>query len=199
MKRNFGVAVIKVLVTIVLIVVLFSLAIGLAFSIYVDKNMEKSIDEELFSLIGSGSSSEVFYYSSQEKEKAVSMDSSELFGGYRSIYVEYDSIPQDMIDAFISIEDKRFFTHNGVDWKRTISATFNYFLKFSGNFGGSTITQQLIKNVTDRDEYSFQRKIQEIIWALDLETKLDKKEILESYLNIINLAHGCYGVGTYKA
>lgn len=195
MKRNFGVAVIKVLVTIVLIVVLFSLAIGLAFSIYVDKNMEKSIDEELFSLIGSGSSSEVFYYSSQEKEKAVSMDSSELFGGYRSIYVEYDSIPQDLIDAFISIEDKRFFSHNGVDWKRTISATFNYFLKFSGNFGGSTITQQLIKNVTDRDEYSFQRKIQEIIWALDLETKIDKKEILESYLNIINLAHGCYGVG----
>ena len=199
MKRNFCITIIKALITVVLIVVLIVLSIGITLSIYIDRNMEKSIDEELFALIGSGSSSQMFYFisddSGDEKAKTVAMESSELFGGYRSIYVEYDSIPQDLIDAFVSIEDRRFFSHNGVDWKRTVSATFNYFLKFSGNFGGSTITQQLIKNVTDRDEYSFQRKIQEIIWALDLEMKLDKKEILESYLNIINLAHGCYGVG----
>ena len=95
----------------------------------------------------------------------------------------------------MSIEDKRFYKHRGVDWKRTVSAGANYFLKFSNSYGGSTITQQLIKNVTDEDDFSLQRKIQEIFWALDLETKLDKSEILGLYLNIINLSQGCYGVG----
>ena len=78
---------------------------------------------------------------------------------------------------------------------RTVSAGANYFLKFNKNYGGSTITQQLIKNVTENDDYSFQRKIQEIFWALDLEKKMDKKEILTLYLNIINMAQGNYGVG----
>ena len=76
-----------------------------------------------------------------------------------------------------------------------MSAGINYFLKFNDSFGGSTITQQLIKNVTHKDDYSFQRKIQEIFWALDLETKMDKKEIISMYLNIINLSQGCFGVG----
>ena len=198
-RSNLLSRILRGLLVIILIIILCALVICLALSIYIDRNMEKEIDEEMFSIIGSGTSSEVFYYDFADREnqvgEAIKLENEELFGGYRCAHIKYDEIPQDLIDAFVSIEDKRFFSHNGVDWRRTASATLNYFLKFNGNFGGSTITQQLIKNVTDRDEYSFQRKLQEILWALDLETKMDKKEILESYLNIINLSHGCYGVG----
>ena len=186
-------------IIVVLVLTIIVLSVGLALALYIETNMDKEIDESLFSFVGNGSSSKVYYYDfddrSNRQGRLVELSNAELFGGYRCHYVSYEEIPQDLIDAFISIEDKRFFSHNGVDWKRTALASANYFFNFSGNFGGSTITQQLIKNVTDKDEYSFQRKIQEVLWALDLETKVDKKEILESYLNIINLSHGCYGVG----
>ena len=128
-------------------------------------------------------------------DNATQLTGEEIYGGFRNTPVEYEDIPQNLIDAFVCIEDKRFFTHNGVDWKRTVGATANYFLKFRAEFGGSTITQQLIKNVTGEDSYSLKRKIQEIFWALDLESKMSKEEILGSYLNIINLSNGCYGVG----
>ena len=108
---------------------------------------------------------------------------------------DYEDIPKWLINASIAIEDKRFYTHNGVDWLRSATAGVNYFLNFKKSYGGSTITQQLIKNVTEEDEYSLHRKLQEIFWALDLENKLSKREILEMYLNIINLSQGCYGVG----
>ncbi len=170
---------------------------GLAFAIYVDRKIEKHIDETMFTMLGSDSAS-IYRYESDEngKRKAVEIPDAAIYGGYRCVYAEYDTVPQDMIDAFVSIEDKRFYSHDGVDWFRTVSAGFNYFLKFNGSYGGSTITQQLIKNVTDKADYSFQRKIQEIFWAIDLETKMDKKEIMGLYLNIINLSHGCYGVRT---
>ena len=172
---------------------------GIAFAIYVDRKIEKHIDETLFTMVGSDSA-KIYSYEFEEGEGgervAVEIPDAAIYGGYRCVYADYDTIPQDMIDAFISIEDKRFYSHGGVDWTRTLSAGVNYFLKFNRSYGGSTITQQLIKNVTDKDDYSFQRKIQEIFWAIDLETKMDKKEILGLYLNIINLSQGCYGVRT---
>lgn len=172
---------------------------GLVFAIYVEKNIEKTIDEDMFFPVGSGASTKIYYYDFSDRENRVgtphTISDKELYNAYKCKSVSYDEIPQNMINAFISIEDKRFLEHNGVDWKRTLSAGFNYFLKFSKSFGGSTITQQLIKNVTKNDDYSFQRKIQEIYWALDLEKKMDKKEILQMYLNIINLSQGCFGVG----
>ena len=73
-----------------------------------------------------------------------------------------------MVNAVIAIEDKRFMTHAGVDWRRTAGAGLTFFTGSGDGFGGSSITQQLIKNVTGNDEYSIQRKIQEIFWALDL-------------------------------
>lgn len=176
-----------------------ALIAGIAFAIYVDRKIEKHIDETLFTMVGSDSARLYAYEKTdgEDGEKTASeIPDASLYGGYRCVYAEYDTIPKDLINAFISIEDKRFYSHKGVDWFRTVSAGFNYFLKFNGNYGGSTITQQLIKNVTDKDDYSFQRKIQEIFWAIDLETKMDKKEILGLYLNIINLSQGCYGVRT---
>ncbi|MBQ8850382.1 MAG: transglycosylase domain-containing protein [Clostridia bacterium] len=191
-------AFLKTVCIILIFLMAFSLTVGGVLAVYVEKTFEKSIDESLFSIVGSGSDTSLYYYETNEETGAVEAHKLEgeiIYGGYRCVYADYESIPDDLKDAFVSIEDKRFYKHNGVDWKRTLSAGLNYFLKFSDSYGGSTITQQLIKNITDEDDYSLQRKIQEIFWALDLETKMDKKEILGLYLNIINLSQGCYGVG----
>ena len=197
--KNFFLVLLKIFLIFFILMILIILIVGVIFAIYVDEKVEKEIDESLFRIVGSESATEIYYYEYSDRAnrigEAVKLDENELYGGYRSKYVDYKDIPQDLIDAFVSIEDKRFMEHKGVDWKRTLSAGANYFLKFSDSYGGSTITQQLIKNITDKDDYSFQRKIQEIFWALDLETKMDKREILTLYMNIINLSQGCYGVG----
>ncbi len=112
----------------------------------------------------------------------------------RRIPVTYDDLPEHLIHAFVAIEDKRFYRHSGVDLLRTAHAGVRYLLG-SAEFGGSTITQQLVKNLTGRDEATADRKLTEIFLALDLERHIDKETVLESYLNIINLAEGCRGVG----
>ncbi len=112
----------------------------------------------------------------------------------RRIFVPYDDLPADLIHAFIAIEDKRFYRHSGVDLRRTAAAGIHYLLGHP-SFGGSTITQQLIKNLTGEDDATPDRKLTEIFRALDLERNADKQSILEAYLNIINLSGGCRGVG----
>ncbi len=109
------------------------------------------------------------------------------------VLVEYNEIPQDMINAVVAIEDKRFWEHDGVDWKRTLGASVQMFIG-GDTFGGSTITQQLIKNLTGRNEVTVRRKLTEIFTALDLEKHHEKWEILEWYLNVIYLGEGAYGV-----
>lgn len=189
----------KVLLILGILLTVTVTLLGIIFAIYVDRYVEKSIDEQLFLVVGADSQTKIYYYDYEDRAarigEAVELEGERLYGGYRSKYTDYENIPDDLKNAFISIEDKRFESHRGVDWFRTLTAGLNYYLKFSHSYGGSTITQQLIKNVTDEDDYSFQRKIQEIFWALDLETKMDKSEILGLYLNIINLSQGCYGVG----
>ena len=185
------------LIIIITLVVILTLA-GVALGIYVSSITERELDEGIFDLLRENSASKIYYYESDGASRsadATELETEELFGGYRSLPVDYSEIPTDLINAFVSIEDKRFFEHSGVDWKRTLGAALNYIFRFDGSFGGSTITQQLIKNVTERDEYTLERKIQEILWALDLERKMSKSEILQNYLNIINLSNGCYGVG----
>lgn len=118
------------------------------------------------------------------------------------IWVDLDATPKNLQNAFIAIEDERFPIHNGVDIKRTLKATLTYFLdKLTGkggqaSLGGSTITQQLIKNITGDDEQTISRKISEISKAIDLEKKLSKDQILELYLNCISLSQNCHGVQT---
>lgn len=105
-------------------------------------------------------------------------------------------IPQYLKDATVAIEDKRFYKHDGVDWKRTFGAFYNIFMNSRSNFGGSTITQQLIKNLTDEKEVTVRRKLLEIFRALEFDKTYDKDVILEWYLNTIYLGQGCYGVKT---
>lgn len=117
-----------------------------------------------------------------------------LYGAENRIWAQYEEIPLDLIFACVAIEDKRFYDHEGVDWLRTTKACVNMFLGDSSAFGGSTITQQLIKNLTDHDEVTVRRKLIEIFRALEFEQNYEKKDILEWYLNTIYLGEQCYGV-----
>ena len=133
------------------------------------------------------------YYIDKNTGEEVQLE--ELHGTENRVWVDYEDIPQTLIDAYISVEDSRFYEHNGVDWKRTIGAMVNYIIPIRDNFGGgSTITQQLIKNLTGDNETSVKRKIQEIMRALELEKKYEKEDILELYLNTIYLGQGAHGV-----
>ncbi len=118
-----------------------------------------------------------------------------LHGEQNRIWIGIDQMPEDLINAYIAIEDKRFLSHNGVDWKRTISAFANMFLNlYSSNQGGSTITQQLVKNLTGDNDQRPMRKIREIMRARYVENNYTKETIIECYLNTIALANGIYGV-----
>ena len=105
----------------------------------------------------------------------------------------YEEIPKALINAAVAIEDKRFYEHQGVDWFTTIKAFANMFFG-DETVGGSSITQQLIKNVTGKDSVTVQRKVQEFFSATLVEKNNDKKAIIEEYLNSIYMGQGCRGV-----
>ena len=109
--------------------------------------------------------------------------------------LDSNEIPKTLKNAYVAIEDERFYNHHGVDIKRTASAIFNYIIHFgSSSFGGSTITQQLVKNLTGDTTDSVTRKVKEWWQAWLLETRLSKDEILTSYLNVIYVGPSIYGV-----
>lgn len=116
-----------------------------------------------------------------------------LYSTENRIWVDNQDIPQAMKDAVVAIEDKRFYEHSGVDWARTLSAVVNL-ATGEDTYGGSTITQQLIKNITDDNEVSINRKLREICKALKLEDEYTKDQILEAYLNVVNFGNNCQGV-----
>ena len=120
-----------------------------------------------------------------------------LYSTENRVWVDYDKIPANMRNAIIAIEDKRFMEHKGVDWWRTFGAAASLLHVSSGDssgYGGSTITQQLIKNLTGEDDVSLTRKVKEIFRAINLEKKYSKEEILTAYLNVVNFGNGCNGV-----
>ena len=109
-------------------------------------------------------------------------------------WVNYEDIPEDLINATVAIEDRRFWEHNGVDWKRTAAAIL-YMFTGQDIQGGSTITQQLIKNLTQYDDVTVKRKVIEIFRALQFDKDYTKETTLEWYLNFIWLGDRCRGVG----
>ncbi len=115
-----------------------------------------------------------------------------LHGAQNRVWIDYKDIPKHMINAFRDLEDKRFNEHNGVDWYGTV------FGVVSSGFerGASTITQQLIKNLTKEDGRTVSRKFYEILNALNVERHYSKKKIMEFYLNTVYLGNGCYGIRT---
>lgn len=118
-----------------------------------------------------------------------------LNGDEKREIISLEEMPDYLLKAYIAIEDERFNEHYGVDIKRTANAIITYVLNDGySSFGGSTITQQLVKNVTNNREDSVRRKIKEWILAYELEQNFDKNEILEKYLNIIFVGSDVYGV-----
>ncbi|MBR3105659.1 MAG: transglycosylase domain-containing protein [Clostridia bacterium] len=114
-------------------------------------------------------------------------------GTENRIMVSIDTMPEKLRNAFVAVEDARFYTHNGIDVKRIVGAFISNFVT-GGQQGGSTITQQLIKNTLLSSEQSYKRKIQEAYLAMQLEVTYNKREILEAYLNTIYLGEDYYGV-----
>ena len=179
----------KVLGTILLIFILSALLFGCIFAYYVKSTITPNINISLDDFSVKQSSSILYEASEDNWQQLI-----ELSGSEKRIWVDYNDIPQYMEQAVISIEDKRFYTHKGVDWYRSVGAFFNMFLGMRNDFGGSTITQQLIKNLTKQDDVTVQRKLLEIFQALELEKKYDKQDIMQWYLNVVYYGEGSYGV-----
>lgn len=113
------------------------------------------------------------------------------------VWVDLDKIPMNMRNAVVAVEDQRFNSHSGVDWKRTFTAFANVYLHFwKTEQGGSTITQQLVKNITGENEVRFTRKIREILMAINTEHNYSKDIILQAYLNTVLFGNNSYGVQT---
>ncbi len=130
-----------------------------------------------------------FIYAYNSKNELVEM--AQLHGEENRIWVDLDQMPEHLKNAFICLEDKRFEKHHGVDWLRTFGAATGL-----STGGGSTITQQLVKNITRDKSVTVVRKFKEIERALNLEQNYSKDTILEAYLNTLYLGNGCYGVQT---
>ncbi len=195
--------IVNIILTLLLIGMICAVIIGTVFAIYIKNNLDLDIDSSMLVTAGTDTTTRIYYmdYASAEDRQIrngtpVELEEERLYGSVNSIWADYSDMPDDLIDAFISVEDHRFRSHNGVDWIGTSKAVANYFIGFEEIRGASTITQQLVKNLTGDDDYSIQRKVEEIFRALNLEKQLSKNEILEMYLNIVYLGNNCYGVRT---
>ncbi len=135
----------------------------------------------------------IMYY--QDRTTGQYVEMTKLNNITSSVWVDYDEIPEDLINAAVAIEDKRFWTHPGVDWRRTAYAVYSMFTGKEIS-GGSTITQQLLKNTTQYNETTVKRKITEIIRALRFTQNNSKEDTLMYYLNVIPLGSKYKGVGS---
>ncbi len=187
----------KVLITATLVLTLTAVFCIFTFIVYAKTAPELKIDE-FCTLARAQDRTTKLYYLESSKDKAavaIEMESEALYGAQNREWIRYENIPKNLINAFVAIEDHRFFEHGGVDVKRTAGAIIG-FITNKDSYGGSTINQQLIKNVTGDSAYSVSRKIKELIRAKKLDDALTKEEILELYLNTIYLSRGSYGIGT---
>ncbi len=186
----------NIFLTLLLIVFIIGIIVGSTFAIYIKNYVDADIDASLLVNAGTNKTTQLFY-TDRETGEVVEIEDQRIYGADNGIWVSYDDMPKQLIDAFIAIEDDRFYSHNGVDWITTSKAFLNYFVPFAGNeFGGSTITQQLVKNLTGDSEAKISRKVQEIFRALNLEKELSKEQIIEMYLNVIFFGNNCTGVQT---
>lgn len=179
----------RVLLTVLMVLVIAGVIVGISLGIYVMKiaNEPTGIDLNARSLNLSS-----FIYV-ENKDSGEFEEYQTLYGTENRIWVDLSEMPKAMPDAIVAIEDKRFYEHNGVDWYRTGSAILSL-VTGRNNYGGSTLTQQLIKNITDDSEVSLTRKLREIFRALNIEREYSKDDIIEAYLNVVNFGNNCQGV-----
>ena len=178
--KSFFVVILRVLLSLFAIGAITAVLILLSLRFYV-----LSLDDDNIALNLSNAKLALTSFVYVNDENGVPQEYQRIYNSENRIWIDFSDIPKHMTDAIIAIEDKRFYDHKGVDWVRTTGAITNL-LKGSQSYGGSTLTQQLIKNVTDDNEVSLARKLREIFRAIHLEQKYSKDEILEAYLNIVN-------------
>ncbi|MEG0691710.1 MAG: transglycosylase domain-containing protein [Oscillospiraceae bacterium] len=183
----------KVILTTILVLTITGCIVGTALTIYVMEFIDSDATINLNMLKMNFTSS---VYGLDENGENVEIQS--LRQGENRIWVDLDEIPKHVQDAFVYSEDERFYTHTGVDFKRTFAAFVNEMFRMLGmtetKFGASTITQQLIKNINaDYDNRGIDKKIQEIVQSMNLDRHYSKEQILELYLNYVGL-HYASGV-----
>jgi len=183
--------VLKIIGTILLIIIMSGMMTTIIGVIYVNNNLKTDQYVDLYN-VPLNQTSTVYYYDGDGNRQKLET----LYARENREMAAYEEIPPHMINALIAVEDKRFYSHEGVDWWRTVGAFTNMFTNSQGTYGGSTITQQLIKNLTGNKEVTIERKVAEIFGALECEKHYDKKEILLLYLNTCYFGQGCYGVKT---
>ncbi len=183
--------------TIILVGMITGTIVGVALLIYVKDYINTDYDIDNLKLDLDQTTS-IYYMDYTDEERTVGnwveWEEERIHGSENRLWVSYKKIPENLINAFVAIEDQRFWDHSGVDWKRTGGAVLQVMRTGSFGYGGSTITQQLIKNVTGDKDVKIQRKLEEIFRALSLEKHKSKEDILEMYLNTIYLSQGCDGV-----
>ncbi|MCQ2418840.1 MAG: transglycosylase domain-containing protein [Clostridia bacterium] len=186
--------VLKAIGTLLLVGVVAGLIFMSYFTNYLKKEVipeAQNFAEELkLDTVTQSQTSFIYYY---DKNTGSYAELEQIDSEENRVWASYKDIPEGLINSAIAIEDKRFLEHSGVDWITTGRACIKMFLG-TGSAGGSTLTQQLIKNLTHEDEVTVHRKIQEIFRALEVEKRYSKQEIMEWYLNNIYLGEGCYGV-----
>lgn len=178
-------------ITIFLLSVLIIVALG-ALAIFVYSGINFEADERLFE--GSLSFESTTFYASSSKDEYMPV-AIEQSGSVRKVFYSGEEISAYLKDGFIAVEDKIFYTHKGFDIKRSILAAINYITGRERVFGASTITQQVVKNISGDNDMTVKRKLTEIIRAIHVERNFTKDEILEVYLNVIPMSDNIFGVG----
>lgn len=201
-KHSKGFLIFKKIITVImttllslfLVMIITGTIVATALTVYVLDFMEETTGITLQEL-ESGSNTYFYGITKNENGEDEYVVLHSVQTDVQRIPVTIDEIPQHVRDAFVYTEDERFYTHDGVDYKRTFSAFVNLFLHiYDSDQGGSTITQQLVKNLTGDDEHSPSRKIREIFRAMQLEKTYSKDEILEEYLNYIGFGGPINGI-----
>lgn len=195
--------VLNILLTVMLIGLITGVIVGTVFAIYVKNYIDPTMDTSLLMKASADTTTRIYYmdYETMEDRQnrigtPVELEDERIYASENGLWVPYSQLEKNpyLCNALISIEDNRFYKHNGVDILGTGKAIVNFFLRFEDVRGASTITQQLVKNLTGDNEVRVQRKIQEILRAINLDKEKSKEEILEMYLNIVNFSNNCRGV-----
>ncbi|MBE6635298.1 MAG: hypothetical protein E7617_03765 [Ruminococcaceae bacterium] len=163
---------------------------------FAKNNVDLEYDERLFRMAGGSSTTD--YYSNASGiaslEYTPALWESISLGEQRRLWIDIDELPEHLLSGFLAVEDREFYSHSGVNVRRSMYALANRFLKFRSTFGASTITQQVVKNISGDAELTLKRKLSEMIRAHNIEKRHTKREILELYVNIIPMGEGIYGV-----
>ena len=176
--------------------VIFSVAtvFGVAFFIlfvFTYRNIDFALDEKLFESSKDFNSTTFYAY---DKSKA-EYQPIEISGSLNKTSYDLEDVSIYLKQGIISVEDRIFYEHSGVDIRRTLAAALNFITRREKIYGASTITQQLVKNISGDNEITLSRKLAEIIRARHIEKRYTKDEILELYLNVIPMSEEIFGVG----